>query len=92
MGVRATIFSATALAVGAFMYLAVFVQGLGPNNNFGPSLRILESVVDTSGLILMFAGSLGIGVSATLFTLSGISSHRVSQAVGDAAQGAQIVR
>jgi hypothetical protein len=91
MGVRAVIFSAVALALGAFIYLAVFLQGTGPNNTFGPSLRILESVVGTSGLILMIVGALGIGVSATLFTLSKISSHRVTLRTDDAAQEVQIV-
>jgi hypothetical protein len=92
MGVRAIIFSAVALALGAFIYLAVFVQGAGPNNTFGPSLHILESVVGTSGLILMIVGALGIGVSATTFTLSRISSHRARRPVGDVAQEVQIVR
>ena len=91
MGVRAVILSAVALALGAFIYLAVFLQGTGPNNTFGPSLRILESVVGTSGLILMIVGALGIGVSATLFTLSKISSHRDTLRTDDAAQEVQIV-
>jgi hypothetical protein len=92
MGVRAVILSAVALALGAFIYLAVFVQSASPNNTFGPSLHILESVVGTSGLILMIAGALGIGVSATLFTLSKISSHRATLPVGDVAPEVQIVR
>jgi hypothetical protein len=90
MGVRAVIFSAVALALGAFIYLAVFLQGTGPNKTFGPSLRILESVVGTSGLILMIVGALGIGVSATLFTLSKISSHRVTLHADDVAQEVHI--
>ena len=92
MGVRSIIFSAVALALGAFIYLAVFVQGTGTNNTFGPSLRILESVVGMSGLILMIVGALGIGVSATLLTLSRISSHRQTLPVDDVAQDVQIVR
>jgi hypothetical protein len=78
MGVRAIILSAVTLAIGAFIYLAVFVQGAGTNTTFGPSLRILESVVGTSGLILMIAGALGIGVSVTVLTLSRVSSRRDS--------------
>jgi hypothetical protein len=89
MGVRAVIFSAVALALGAFIYLAVSVQGAGPNNTFGPSLHILESVVGASGLILMIAGALGIGVSTTLLTLSRISSHRLTLPVVDVAQEGQ---
>jgi hypothetical protein len=92
VGVRSIIFSAVALALGAFIYLAVFVQGTGSNNTFGPSLRILESVVGMSGLILMIVGALGIGVSATLLTLSRISSHRHTLPVDDVAQEVQIVR
>jgi hypothetical protein len=92
MGVRPIIFSAIALALGAFIYLAVFMQGTGPNNTFGPSLRILESVVGTSGLVLMIVGALGVGVSATLLTLSKISSRRDRLPVDDVAQEVQIIR
>jgi hypothetical protein len=91
MGVRVIILSAVALALGAFIYLAVFMQGTGTNNTFGPSLRILESVVGTSGLILMIAGALGIGVSATMFTLSKLSSRREIGPIDDAAQEVQII-
>jgi peptidoglycan/LPS O-acetylase OafA/YrhL len=91
MGVRAVVLSAVALALGAFIYLAVFLQGTGPNNTFGPSLRILETVVGTSGLILMIAGALGIGASATLYTLSRISTHRVTVPADDVPQEVQIV-
>jgi hypothetical protein len=91
MGVRAVIFSAVTLALGAFIYLAAFMQGTGPNNTFGPSLRILESVVGTSGLILMIAGALGIGVSATLLTLSKLSSRRDILPADDVAQEVQVI-
>jgi hypothetical protein len=91
MGVRVIILSAVALALGAFIYLAVFMQGTGTNNTFGPSLRILESVVGTSGLILMIAGALGIGVSATMFTLSKLSSRREIGPIDEAAQEVQII-
>jgi hypothetical protein len=92
MGVRGIIYSVVALTLGAFIYLAVFVQSASPNDTFGPSLHILETVIGTSGLILMFAGALGIGVSATLFTLSRISSHRATSPVSDVAPEVQIVR
>lgn len=91
MGVRAVIFSAVALTLGAFIYLAVFVQSASPNNAFGPSLRILESVVGASGLVLMIGGALGIGVSATMWTLSRVSSPRAPSPVGEAAE-ARVIR
>jgi hypothetical protein len=91
MGVRSLIFSAVALALGAFIYLAAFVQGTSPNSTFGPSLHVLESVVGASGLILMSVGALGIGVSATLFLLSRLSSREATRPVGDAHE-VQIVR
>lgn len=91
MGVRAIIFSAIALALGTFFYLAVFLRS-GGSSAFGPSLRLLESVVGTAGLLLMVVGALGIGVSATLVTLSSISSRRAGFTGGDVAQEVQIVR
>lgn len=92
MGVRAIIFSAIALALGTFIYLAVFLQGAGSNDTPSTSLHVLESAVGTVGLILMVVGALGIGVSATLFLLSRISPQRVTSLVGDVAQEVQIVR
>jgi hypothetical protein len=91
VGVRAIIFSAIALALGTFFYLAVFLRS-GGSNAFGPSLHLLESVVGTAGLLLMVVGALGIGVSATLVTLSSISSRRTGFTGGDVAQEVQIVR
>lgn len=93
MGVRPIIVSAVALALGAFIYLAVFVQSGGANDAFvGPSLRILESVVATSGLLLMIAGALGFGVSAALFALTNKSARVDTLPIDVVAQEVPIVR
>jgi hypothetical protein len=84
VGARAMVWSAFALILGAFIYFAIFVQTGGANDTFvGPSLRVLESVVAASGLVLMIGGAIGLGVSTALFVMSRASSPFTATSCGD---------
>jgi hypothetical protein len=78
------VWSVLALALGAFIYFAIFVQTGGANDTFaGPSVRVLESVVAAFGLVLMIGGAIGFGVSTALFVMSRASSPFTALSSGD---------
>ena len=78
MGLPGMVFSTIAIAAGAVMYWAVTSQGHG--------FRI-----STVGVILMFVGSIGLAVSATIYGTSrrpiGRRGHTYDREVTDSAGG-----